>query len=140
MLTDEIEPYTCLQMSYSSFGSSLYAKVSMKGVKMLSKGVHLTHFSRMNFPFSIGRTSPFLILGVLGGIFIQSLIEPSMSKQWRPPGGTLIFTYIRRLGSLFWVQNFEYQDIFFGFQKNEYFGGYKDFVDIFGVITKLGYI
>ena len=29
-------------------------------------------------------------------------------------GGTLIFSYIRRLGSLFWVQNFEFQ-YFFGF-------------------------
>ena len=27
-------------------------------------------------------------------------------------GGTLIFSYIRRLGSYFWVQNFEFQ--FFG--------------------------
>ena len=35
-------------------------------------------------------------------------------------GGTLIFSYIRRLGSFFWVQNFEFH--FFGFfQKNEYF-------------------
>ena len=47
------------------------------------------------------------------------------------PGGTLIFSYIHRLGSLlgFKILNFI---IFGGFQKNEYFWGYEDFVDIFG--------
>ena len=51
-------------------------------------------------------------------------------------GGTLIFLYIGRIG-LFWVvQNFEFQ-YFSGFQKNEYFRGYGEFVDIF---TKLDYI
>ena len=44
--------------------------------------------------------------------------------------GTLIFSHIRRLG-LFWgVHNSEFQ-YFWGFQKNEYFFGYEDFVDIF---------
>ena len=37
-------------------------------------------------------------------------------------GGTLILSYIRRLGSIFWVQYFEFQ-YSWGFQKNEYFGG-----------------
>ena len=45
-------------------------------------------------------------------------------------GGTLIFSYIRRLRSFFGVQNFEFQ-YFWGFQKNKYFLGYEDFVDIF---------
>ena len=36
-------------------------------------------------------------------------------------GGTLIFSYIRRLGSSFRVQNFEFQ----------YFWGYEDLMDIF---------
>ena len=31
-------------------------------------------------------------------------------------------------------------NIFGGFQKNRYFLGYEDFVDIFGAITKLDYI
>ena len=44
-------------------------------------------------------------------------------------GGTLIFSYIRRLGSFFGVQNFEFQ-YFWGFQKNEYFLGHEDLVDI----------
>ena len=39
-------------------------------------------------------------------------------------------SYIRRLGSFFGVQTFEFQ-YFCGFQKNEYFLGYEDFVDIF---------
>ena len=46
-------------------------------------------------------------------------------------GGTLIFPYIPRLGSFFLVQNFESQAILGVFQKNEYFLGYEDFVDIF---------
>ena len=67
-------------------------------------------------------------------------------------GGTLIFSYIRGLGSFWGVQNFEFQYFFFfffffggGVLKNKYLGGggggYEDFVDIFrGVITKLDYI
>ena len=47
-----------------------------------------------------------------------------------PQGDTLIFSYIRRLKSFAWVQNFEFL-YFLGFQKNEYFFGYEDFVDIF---------
>ena len=47
-------------------------------------------------------------------------------------GGTLIFSYIRRLGSFFGVQNFDFQ-YFLGFSEKEIFlGGYEDFVDIFG--------
>ena len=54
-------------------------------------------------------------------------------------GGTLIFSYIRRLGSFFWFEiYFEFQYIFGFFQKNVYFLGYEDFVNIFfGVTTKL---
>ena len=40
-------------------------------------------------------------------------------------GGTLIFSYIRRLGPLWKVQKFSNFNIFGGFQKNEYFGGMK---------------
>ena len=45
-------------------------------------------------------------------------------------GGTLIFSYIRRLGSFFWFKILNFI-IFGGFQKNEYFFVYGDFVDIF---------
>ena len=54
-----------------------------------------------------------------------------------------MFSYIRRLGSFFFlgggggVQNFECQ-YFWGFQKNEYFLGYEDFVDIFWGHHKIG--
>ena len=44
-------------------------------------------------------------------------------------GGTLIFSQIRRLGLFFFgfkILNFI---IFWGFEKNEYFWGYEDFVD-----------
>ena len=47
-----------------------------------------------------------------------------------PLGGTFIFSYIRRLGLFFVVQNFEFP-YFWVFQKTEYFLGYKDFVAIF---------
>ena len=57
----------------------------------------------------------------------------------RPQGGTLIFSYIRRLGSFFGVQNFEFQYFFYfffwggggGVRKMNIFGGYEDFVDIY---------
>ena len=47
-----------------------------------------------------------------------------------PRGGTLIFSYIRGSGHFlgFKILNFI---IFWGFQKNEYFFWYEDFVDIF---------
>ena len=45
-------------------------------------------------------------------------------------GGTLIFSYIHRLGSLFGFKIWNF-NIFGGFQKNKYFLGYEDFVDIF---------
>ena len=65
-----------------------------------------------------------------------------------PRGGTLIFSYIRRLGSFLGVQNFEFQYFFGGgFQKNEYFLGGMKILWIFffffwggGVITNLDYI
>ena len=47
------------------------------------------------------------------------------------PGGTLIFSFIRRLGSIFGgfkILNF---NIYFGFQKNKYYFVYEAFVDIF---------
>ena len=45
-------------------------------------------------------------------------------------GGTLIFSYIRRLGSLFGFKILNF-NILLGFQKNKYFFRYEDFVDIF---------
>ena len=52
-------------------------------------------------------------------------------------GGTLIsHTYLSR--SLFWGSEFLNFHIFGGFKfKNEYFWGYENSVDIFGIITKL---
>ena len=49
-------------------------------------------------------------------------------------GGTLIFSYIHRLGPFFFggggqILNF---NIFVFFQKNECLWGYKDFMDILG--------
>ena len=53
-------------------------------------------------------------------------------------GGSLIFSYMRRLGSFlggFEILNF---NILGGFQKHEYFLGYEDFVDIFLGHHKIG--
>ena len=66
--------------------------------------------------------------------------SPTPLMQFRKPeqvmpmvvsqGGTLIFSYIRRLGPFFWVQNSEFQ-YFLGFQKNEYFWGVFRFCGYF---------
>ena len=66
-------------------------------------------------------------------LFILKLKSPldTMSKSLPSGGGgTLIFSYIRRLRPffLFKILNFI---IFEGFQKNEYFLAFEDFVDMF---------
>ena len=48
----------------------------------------------------------------------------------RPGGDTLIFAYICMLQSFFGFKISNY-NIFKGFQKNDYFLGYEDFVDFF---------
>ena len=63
-----------------------------------------------------------------------------MSWGLQPQGGTLIFSYIRRLGPFFWVQKFEFQ-YFWGFSEKLIFLGVWRFCGyFFGVITKLDYI
>ena len=52
-------------------------------------------------------------------------------------GGTLIFSYIRRLGPFFGFKILNF-NIFLGFQKNKYFMGYENFVDIFWGHHKIG--
>ena len=69
---------------------------------------------------------------------MESNQEVTQKDGLAPGGGTLIFSYIRRLGSFFWVQNFF--SIFFGVLKKKFLG-YEDFVGIFfWIITKLDYI
>ena len=43
----------------------------------------------------------------------------------------MIFSYVRKLGLIFWGSKFLNFDIFGFFQKNEYSFGYEDFVDVF---------
>ena len=50
-------------------------------------------------------------------------------------GGTLVFSYIRWLGSFFGGMNF---NIIWGFQKIEYFLGNEEFMDIFWGHHKIG--
>ena len=47
--------------------------------------------------------------------------------------------YIRRLGPFFGVPNFEFKYVFF-FQKNEYFLGFEDFVEMFAGHHKIGLV
>ena len=54
-----------------------------------------------------------------------------MSEWVFPKGGTLIFSYIRRLGLFFGVQNFEFQYFLGFFRKMNIFWGYEIVVDIF---------
>ena len=51
-------------------------------------------------------------------------------------GGTLIFSYIRRLSPFGGFKILTHY--FWGFQKNEYFLKYEDFVDISGYYRKTG--
>ena len=57
-------------------------------------------------------------------LWVQLLLEVG------PRGGTLIFSYMRRLGPFFGVKILNF-NIFWGFQKNKYFLGCEDFVVIF---------
>ena len=59
-----------------------------------------------------------------------------MYVRFDPREGTLIFSYIRRLGSFFGFKFLSF-NIFWGFQKNEYFWGYENFVDFFGGHPKI---
>ena len=49
-------------------------------------------------------------------------------------GGTLIFSYIRRLGSFLGFRNLNFNS-FWGFQKNEYFWGHHKIGLYLGVIS-----
>ena len=72
----------------------------------------------------------------------MALETESQSREKDPGGGgggTLIFSYIRRLGPFFWVKFWNF-NIFLGFQKNEYFFGYENFVDIFWGHPKIGLV
>ena len=68
---------------------------------------------------------------------IANSADPDQTPQSSPGGCTLIFSYIRRLGSFFWFKILNF-NIFGGFQKNEYFLGYEDFLDIFWGPHKIG--
>ena len=72
---------------------------------------------------------------------VQRRVARWTCRRWRNPrGGTLIFSYIRSLGVFLGVQNFEFQYFlgFSTFQKNEYFLGNEDFVDILLGHHKIG--
>ena len=53
-------------------------------------------------------------------------------------GGTVKFSHIRRFGSFFWVQNFEFQYFLGVFRKINIFGGMKILWIIFWGHYKIG--
>ena len=59
-------------------------------------------------------------------------------RHLEPQGGSLIFSYLRRLGPFFGVQNFELQYFRGVSEKKEYFLGYEGFVDICWGHQKIG--
>ena len=64
---------------------------------------------------------------------LATLPNPTPTHPTHNPrggGGTLIFSYIRRLGSFFGVKILNF-NIFWGFQKYKCFLGYEDFVEMF---------
>ena len=62
------------------------------------------------------------------------------SKHFLPRGGTLIFSHIRRLGPFFGFKILNF-NIFWGFEKNEYFfGGMKILWIFFGGHHKIGLV
>ena len=69
-----------------------------------------------------------LLLRSKCSIFHNILKKFTFQRRPKSRGGTLIFSYIRRLGPFFWGQIFEFQ-YFWGFSENEYFLGYEHFVD-----------
>ena len=73
---------------------------------------------------------------ILTSCSILSIFENnvSFSEFQSKRGGTLIFSYISRLGPFWRIPKFG------GFQNRNIFGGYEAFVDIFGVTTKFDYI
>ena len=84
-------------------------------------------------PFEVGR-----------GFLFEVSIVPFCDQQLvttrgesLPQGGTLIFSYIRRLGPFFLVQNFEFR-YFMGFQKNKYFWGMRILWIFFWGLHKIG--
>ena len=70
----------------------------------------------------------------------MSISEPYTGHKevMSPGGGTLIFSYIRRLGPFFGVKNFEFRYFLGGFWKINIIFGYENFVDIFWGLHKIG--
>ena len=52
--------------------------------------------------------------------FSQEVLSPLLGPQGGGGRGTLIFSHIRRLGIYFWFKILDF-NIFWGFQKNEFF-------------------
>ena len=70
-------------------------------------------------------------------MFTSVLAPESGHPTPRGVGGTLIFSYIRRLGSFLGLKILNF-NISGGFQKNEYVFGCDDFVDIVRGFQKSG--
>ena len=78
----------CLTFDFFAIRSLLFAIVNALALEFK---IHLTHLSQMEFPTQFGQS--IYILRVVGFfIFIQNLIEHSVSKQWRPLSDAMFCT------------------------------------------------
>ena len=67
------------------------------------------------------------------GDHLVKLRRANYCKLYRVGGWVYSYIFhIRRLGLFFWVQNSEFNFFFWVLRKMYIFGGYEDFVDIFG--------
>ena len=118
-----------------------------------------TSFSELGYEYTTGRAifsqliSRFVKFICLVYVFLQLRTYTSLYNRnylglfrgihrWSPwgvggGGGTLIFSYIRRLSPFFWGQIFEFQYFFWVFRKMNIFLGINILWIFFGVIPKL---
>ena len=130
MLSDSLDPDQDLQS-----GSKLF---TWYGVRYIIRGDYV-----LVVKFSGGLCSEGGILSVSRFRFrdSSSLVFLSVFPQEWGGRGTLIFSYIRRLGLFSVVQHFEFQYFGFFFRKLNILGGMKIlWIFIFWFVTKLDYI
>ena len=82
-----------------------------------------------------------IILEKLSNPSVLTIVLGAQNPGGGAGGGELLWIFYTYVGSGYFfgfkILNF---NIFLCFQKNEYFLVYGDFVDVFGVTTKLAYI
>ena len=78
------------------------------------------------------------LLGIFRRAYARNGTFEFLGPQHGAPGGTLIFSYMRRLGSFLGGQNFEFSIFLGGFRKMNNFLGIKILWIFFGGHHKIG--